>query len=45
MRGAPEWRAVVIAGVTIFVLILWPLGIAGGLERLLGRLPGRKAKL
>ena len=44
MRGAPEWRSVVIAGVTIFVLILWPLGVAGGLERLLSRLPGRKAK-
>ena len=42
MRGAPEWRAVVIAVVTVFVLLLWPLGIAGAIERLFGRLLVRK---
>lgn len=42
LRGIPEWRAIVIAFVTMAVLLIWPLGIATFIDQLLGGLRRRR---
>ena len=44
LRGVPEWRSVVVAMVTIFMLLMWPTGLAAVIDQLLGAIGGRRKR-